>query len=812
MRTLLTASLLGLGVLASASAASAQGTAQVPAPAPAGVDYARAEQLLPWNTSLRITGDEVNPTWYPDSNRFWYRNRTKNGVEFVLVDPARNTRGAVFDNARLARAMTIAGDTAIDPAKLPFATFKFADDGKNTRVIEFTAVKKRWSCDIGGYACATRDTTTSEVPFVSSPDLKWEAFSHRNNVWIRPRAACQAIVKKGEPRAAGCDSTQLTTDGEEDFSYGLTSIRPQQALKPAPRRPGIKWSPDSRRLAVSRTDERKVGRMPYISYTSQRPRFFTQPYALPGDSIVPLPQMYIIDVPAKTVTLARIEPTPNQLMMSGSARDSLWSANGEKLYVATLTRGSKSDYLYEVDARSGESRVIAKDTGKTYVELNQNDPMSWYVTRDGQAIWWSERDGWAHLYRIGADGKVINQITSGPWTVGAVQFVDEPNRTIYFTGRGREAGENPYYARLYRVGFDGSGLTLLTPEKGNHKISFAPNGRSFVDAYSSIDVPPVSVLRAPDGRVLRKLEEADVSGLKALGWHPAQVFTAKARDGVTDLYGVLYLPPNYDSTKSYPVIDNIYPGPQVGSVGAWSFKSGGEAFSLAELGFVVVQIDHMGTPLRSKAFHDSYYGNFTDNGLPDHIAVIKQLGSRYPFMNLDRVGIFGHSGGGFASTDAILKYPDFYKVAVSGSGNHDNRSYNIYWGEKYQGLLERDTLRKTDNFASSANASMAKNLRGHLLLMHGDMDDNVHPAMTIQMVDALIKANRTFDLIIAPNRPHSLNEPYFIRRRWDYFVTNLMGATPPQDYEIVRPQPEAGTDAQGPSEWIDPVTVWLDGK
>ena len=322
---------------------------------------------------------------------------------------------------------------------------------------------------------------------------------------------------------------------------------------------------------------------------------------------------------------------------------------------------------------------------------------------------------------------------------------------------------------------------------------------------------------------MRKLEEADVSGIRALGWKPAKVFTAKARDGVTDIYGVIYLPPNLDTARSYPVIDNIYPGPQVGSVGQWSFKGGGEAFSLAELGFVVVQIDHMGTPFRSKAFHDSYYGNFTDNGLPDHVAVIKQLASRFPFMDVDRVGIFGHSGGGFASTDAIFKYPDFFKVAVAGSGNHDNRSYNIYWAEKYQGLLTPDTLRKTDNFASSANAAMAKNLKGKLLLMHGDMDDNVHPAMTIQVVDALIKANRSFDLIIAPNRPHSLTEPYFIRRRWDYFVQNLMGATPPHDYEIVRPVGSVDPDqTQGaaayeaspedavPDEWMAPVTVWMD--
>ena len=308
-----------------------------------------------------------------------------------------------------------------------------------------------------------------------------------------------------------------------------------------------------------------------------------------------------------------------------------------------------------------------------------------------------------------------------------------------------------------------------------------------------------------DGRVIRKLEEADVSRLSAIGWRPAQVFTVKARDGITDIHGVIYLPPNIDSTKKYPIIDHIYPGPQVGSVGSWSFKNGGETFSLAELGFVVIQLDHLGTPFRSKAFHDNYYGNFGDNGLPDHVAAIKQLASRYPFIDIDRVGIFGHSGGGFASTDAILKYPDFFKVAVSGAGNHDNRTYNIYWSEKYQGLMKRDTARKTDNFETSANKTMARNLKGRLLLMHGDMDDNVHPANTIQLVDELIKANRTFDLIIAPNRAHGLNEPYFIRRRWDYFVQHLMGATPPDNYEITRPTDPAGGGAGGGNPDGSPV-------
>ena len=383
--------------------------------------------------------------------------------------------------------------------------------------------------------------------------------------------------------------------------------------------------------------------------------------------------------------------------------------------------------------------------------------------------------------------------------MGQLSYVDETARQVYFTGRGRDGFL--YYPKLYRTGYDGGAVTLLTPEDGHHAVSFSPSGKYFVDSYSRIESPPVTVLRnAATGAVVRKLEEADASRLKGIGWRAAQVFTVKARDGVTDIYGVLYLPPNIDSTRRYPIISHIYPGPQVGSVGSWSFKNGGEPFSLAELGFVVIQLDHLGTPLRSKSFHDNYYGFFGDNGLPDHITAIKQLAARYPFIDADRVGIFGHSGGGFASTDAMLRYPDFFKVAVSGAGNHDNRSYNIYWAEKYQGMMKKDTVRKTDNFENSANKSMAKNLKGHLMLMHGDMDDNVHPANTVQLIDELEKANKAFDLVWAPNRNHGLNEPYFIRRRWDYFVEHLLGMTPPDNYEIRQPV-DAGARPPGAPSW-----------
>ena len=767
--------------------------AQAPA-APSPVRYDRAEQLLNWNTTRMVTGDEVQAQWMKDGSRFWYRNKVKQGAEFILVNPATASRDLLFENAKLAAAISTAADTSIDPTRLPFRTFKFARDGDDERNIEFRFGKRRLMCDITAYRCTAADTLPSDVPFVLSPDRKWEAYVNAYNVYVRPRGNA-------------ADSVKLTADGVQGWSYGLGDPTPQERLAPQlrPRRPQLKWARDSRHLIVSRQDSRGVAVMPYISYTSQRPRAFSQPYALPGDTIIPKPGFHVLDRESRSNVRVALDPAPAQASWNLSSRDSVWNANSTRAYLTTMSRGSKVAAVLEVNAATGAVRRLAADSARTFVESgNPVDPTPTYVTEDGETIFWSERDGWGHLYRNDSTGKLKNRITEGPWQVGTIVAVDEKAKRVWFTARGRENDAFLYYAQLYAVNFDGSGLQRLTTEDAEHRISVSPNGRYIVDTYSRIEVPPVSVLRdALTGRVIKKLETADASALAATGFKGGRVFSVKARDGVTDIYGVMYLPSNLDTTRRYPIISNIYPGPQVGSVGAWSYKAGGEPAAIAELGFVVVQIDHMGTPLRSKAFHDSYYGNFGDNGLPDHMAAIKQLASRYGYIDIDRVGIFGHSGGGFASTDALLKYPEFFKVAVSGAGNHDNRSYNIYWAEKYQGLMRRDTLRTTDNFAVEANASMAANLKGHLLLMHGDMDDNVHPAMTIQMVDALIKANRTFDLIIAPNRAHSLNEPYFIRRRWDYFVQHLLGATPPSNYLIVRPTEAAGADGQTPADEDD---------
>jgi len=761
----------------------AMGVGAAPRPAAAQADYSRAERLIGWHLDPLVRGVASAPTWLDDGERFWYSVRSDRGLEFMLVDPAADTRRPAFDNARLAAAMSVAADTSYDPVRLPFRTFEFT---RGTEAIRLRVAARRFDCELAAYTCAVSDTAGDRPPHhVLSPDGQWEAFVHEYDLWVRP--------------AGGGDSTRLTTDGEEYWRYGEASPRPSEIRRNSRSTPWLEWSPDSKKIAVARHDERHVELMPIYSSTTTRPTWYLYKYGLPGDSAVSRFDMHIVDVASHDNVKVDVPPQPypmSGLAGLGPGDDWLtvkWSDDSRRFYFTHHVRARKRVQLMEADIATGRPLgILAKDSAATYVELNllRNGKPNWFVIDGGaHVLWFSERDGWAHLYRYDGSGRVVNQVTRGPWTVGEVVHVDENAGVVHFTARAREPGANPYYRRLYRVGLDGSGLTLLTPEDADHTIEFTRSGRWFVDRYSRPDDAGKTVLRSADGRIVRTLETGDVSRLEEVGWRPPEIVSLKARDGTTDLWGLVYEPHSLDPAAHYPVIVNIYPGPQIGSVGNWSFDvlRRGENHGLAELGFIVIQVDALGTPYRWKAFHDAWYGNMGDNGIPDQIVAVQQLAARRPYMDLDRVGIYGHSGGGFSSTDAILRYPDFFKVAVSSSGNHDNRSYGHYWAEQYEGLLVRDTVRDTDNYRNQVNALLVGNLEGKLFLMHGDMDDNVHPAMTLQVVDALIKANKPFDLLILPNRAHGLNEPYVIRRRWDYFVQWLRGETPPADFEIRGP-------------------------
>jgi dipeptidyl aminopeptidase/acylaminoacyl peptidase len=471
----------------------------------------------------------------------------------------------------------------------------------------------------------------------------------------------------------------------------------------------------------------------------------------------------------------------DDISSSGTFDDVDWNDDASKLAFVSTSRDHKQEKFRIADATTGAVREVFEETVPTQYESGWGG-INWkYLAKSNEIIWFSERDNWGHLYLYdAATGKVKNQITKGDWVVTQLVKVDEKKRELYFIADGLDS-ENPYFSHFYKIGFDGKHLTALTPESGNHQLSLSPSEGYFIDSYSKPDVPPVTVLRDLNGKLITTLEKEDVSRLTATGWRAPIPFSVKAHDGKTDIYGLLFTPANVDPNKKDPIIDYIYPGPQGGSIGSWSFAaSRGDNQALTELGFVVVAIEGTSNPLRSKSFHDMSYGNMAENTLPDQIAGIRQLAEKYTYIDTTRVGIWGHSGGGFATAAAMFRYPDFFKVGISESGNHDNRNYEDDWGERYDGLAENS------NYDAQANENYAKNLKGKLMLAHGLMDDNVPPENTLLVIEALEKANKDYDLVVFPNSAHGYGSysTYMMRRRWDYFVKNLLGAEAPKEYQL----------------------------
>ncbi|HEY2381806.1 MAG TPA: DPP IV N-terminal domain-containing protein [Terriglobia bacterium] len=606
---------------------------------------------------------------------------------------------------------------------------------------------------------------------VVSPDGKRAVFIRDYNLWVRG-------VSSGK-------ETQLTKDGIQDFGYATDNAGWIRGDDPV-----VLWSPDSKRIATFQHDGRGVGEMYLADTRVGHPHLEAWKYPLPGDEKIFEIQRVIIDVDAARVIRLRMPPDPHRSSLCDHVKcadtfaDVEWSGDSLQLAFISSSRDHKHAWFRVADAANGKVRDVFEETAKTYFEGGDDRPNWRFLPASNEFIWFSERDNWGQLYLYDlTTGKLKNQITTGEGDVVETLRVDEKNRQVYFLGAGKEKGRDPYFQHLYRAGLDGKNLTLLTPEDATHDVSLSPSGKFFVDSYSKPDVPGVTVLRdMSTGALLQTLEKTDISRLTATGWKPVTPFSVKARDGVTDLYGLMYRPTAFDPARKYPIIDHIYPGPTPGSVGTRRFvASRGDAQALAELGFIVIELDGMGTPMRSKSFHDAYYGNMGDNTLPDQVSGIQQLARRYSWIDLDRVGIWGHSGGGYAAADAMFRYPDFFKVGISEAGNHDNRDYEDDWAEKWQGLL------KGNNYDNQANELVAKNLKGKLLLVHGTTDSNVPPYNTLLVVDALIRANKDFDLLMLPNRNHGFgNESYMIRKRWDYFVKNLLGAEPPKEYELRR--------------------------
>lgn len=658
-------------------------------------------------------------------DRFWYRTTSERGAETWLVDPAARTKV---------------------------------------------------TCDLE--ACKAAGTSPSADAAVS-PDRRYTAFIRDWNLWVRETATKREI--------------QLTTDGVKDFGYATDNAGWTRSDNPV-----LLWSPDSKKIATFQQDQRGVGDMYVLETRVGRPVLTAWKYPLPGDQTVAMIHRVIVDVDTRTIVRLNTPPDQHRSSLCDDVAcrgnewtDVQWDEKGALLAFVSSSRDHKQALLRVADAASGDVRDVLQERVDSHFESGLTRVNWKYLPASREVIWFSERDDRGRLYLYDADsGRLKHQITAGDGNVTELLRVDEANRLVYFTGVGKETGRDPYFRHFYRIGLDGRNQKLLTPADADHDISLSPSGQYFTDVYSTPDRPPVAELRDAAGASVLPLETADISRLIAEGWKPPQPIVVKARDGTTDLYGLLYVPTRLDPSRKYPIVNHIYPGPQTGSVGPRIFSaSRGDAQALAELGFVVVEIDGMGTPWRTKKFHDAYYGNMGDNTLADQVAGMRQLAARFPWIDLDRAGIYGHSGGGYAAAGAMFRFPDFFKVGISEAGNHDNRNYEDDWGERYQGLLTKRADGST-SYDNQANQLVAANLKGKLLLAHGTMDKNVPMSNTLLVVNELIKANKDFDLLLLPNRDHGFgNEPYMMRRRWDYFVQHLLGAVPPREYVMRASQP-----------------------
>ena len=747
-------------------------------------DYEQAQRFLLSNADQLVDHGSVRPNWLP-GDRFWYRDLTARGSDFILVDPVKGTRTVAFDQQKLADQLSKTTGKSYEAFKLPFQTISPLSDKQS---VAFQVGTSRWRYDPQRNQLTT-DTTLVVEPTTSgdaralrnaggnevlSPDRKRAAYIKDYNLWVRDSQTGK--------------QTQLTTDGIKDFGYATDNAGWKSSDRAI-----LAWSPDSKKIATFKQDQRQVSDMYLVTTNVGKPVLKQWKYPLPGDKDIPMIHRVIIDVDNPKVIMLQIPPDPHRATLSddisssGTFDDVNWSDDGSKLAFVSTSRDHKQEKIRIADAATGAVREVFDETVSTQYESGWG-AINWrYLDKTNELIWFSERDNWGHLYLYDATtGKLKNQITKGDWLVTRLIKVDEKNQLLYFMANGRQAA-NPYFSQFCRIGFDGSHFTVLTPEEGNHQVTMAPSGNYFVDSYSKPDVPSVTVLRSAAGKLITTLEKTDITRLTSTGWQPPTPITVKAHDGKTDIYGLLYKPSRLNPNKKYPVIDYIYPGPQGGSVGSWSFSAArGDHQALAELGFVVVQIEGTSNPLRSKSFHDMSYGNMAENTLSDQITGIQQLAKQYAYMDTSRVGIWGHSGGGFATATAMFRYPDFFKVGISESGNHDNRNYEDDWGERYNGLAANA------DYEAQANQNYAKNLKGKLMLAHGMMDNNVPPSNTLLVVEALEKANKDYDLVLFPNSAHGFGPytAYMTRRRWDYFVKHLVGAEPPQEYQlVVKPDP-----------------------
>lgn len=800
--------------------------AQIPATKAA---YAAAARFSPKKLEKMLYSTAVDPHWLKKSDRFWYTYETAEGKNWYMVDAAKGQKQKLFDNSKLAAQLTAIVKDPMDAQHLMIDSMRFVKDEnwiqfevKSTQDEEKTdSVKYRNDKDSMARKGVTTppakqkkvyyfeyNTSTGQLVQLAdfkkpkrnprwasiSPDGQTVLFARNYNLyWMDTANYHKALLNED-------DSTiidhQITKDGVEYFRYGSngnvqgngeTNVdKEKQKKKRVPA--FVYWSPDSKHFALERTDERTVKDLWVInSIAEPRPTLETYKYWMPGEKESPINYVLLFDNDTKAYKELNIKQFKDQDVSVYTApqmvsnrdddwRPLVWLGNNTRFYFSRTSRDLKRIDLCSVDIATSAVKPLVEERLNTYVETRRPA-----LVNDGaEIIEWSERDGWAHFYLYDGTGKLKNQITSGDFHCEDIIGVDEKARVLYFTANGREPAEDPYYLHVYRINLDGTGMQLLNKGAFDHAASMNDGKRFFVDNFSMVSSIPKSALYDNIGRKLLDLETADFSSLMSTSYKFPQAFKVKADDGVTDLYGVMYKPFNFDSTKKYPIIEYVYPGPQTEAVNKAFGRGMDRLDRLAQLGFIVITVGNRGgNPSRSKWYHNYGYGNLRDYGLADKKAAIEQLADRYPFIDASRVGIYGHSGGGFMSTAAMLVYPDFFKVAVSSSGNHDNAIYNRWWSEKHNGVQESIGPKGDTSFAYSIdkNPELAKNLKGHLLLTTGDIDNNVHPANTIRMMNALIKADKRFDFLMLPGQRHGYADmqEYFFWKMADYFSQYLLG-------------------------------------
>jgi dipeptidyl aminopeptidase/acylaminoacyl peptidase len=780
-------------------------------------NYNLAARFSPKKLDKMIFSLSVDPHWLKQSNKFWYVYETSEGKQWMIVDPTKNEKKQMFDKEQLAAALTKIVKDPFDAQHLPIDSLKFIKDenwiqfeikstididkpGATKKDAKPEKIKKVFYFEYNLNTAQLNELVDFKKPKRKpnwaniAPDQSKVVFGRNNNLYFMDKANYEkALVNEEDSTIV---ETAITKDGVQNFGWhsdgGETNVDAEKNKNK--RKPVFGfWSENSKQLAIVKVDNRKVKDLWVInSIADPRPTLETYKYWMPGEKEAPVDHLMIVDMVNYTNKEINVSQYKDQdiAMWNKSAavnsrddefRPMIWLGTNDQLYLARTSRDLKKIDQCVVNTITGEVKVLVAESMNTSIEIKKPE----LIKNGAELIEWSERDGWAHLYLYDGQGKLKNQITQGAWHVEEVIGVDETKRVVYFTANGKEslAGggkEDPYYMHLYRINLDGTGLQLLNAGNFDHSISLNDNNTYFVNNASRVNTTPVSTLHSADGRKIMDLETADLRSLFATGYKFPETFKVKADDGITDLYGVMYKPYDFDSTKKYPIIEYVYPGPQTESVNKTFSKGMDRIDRLAQLGFVVVTMGNRGGhPARSKWYHNYGYGNLRDYGLADKKATVEQLADRFTFIDRNKVGIHGHSGGGFMSTAAMLVYPDIFKVAVSNAGNHDNSVYNRWWSEKHHGVKENisDKGDTTFSYMIDKNPDLAKNLKGKLLLIHGEIDNNVHPANTLRVVNALIKANKRFDMLILPTQRHGFGDmnEYWFWRTADYFSKYLLG-------------------------------------